>query len=478
MTVQDYLRILRERWLIVLIALLLGVGGGAAAYFVRPPQYTASLQMYVSAQTGGSAESAFSGAQLSAQRVKSYTELASSPRIASEVIAQLNLDKSEQQLSSQITAASSENSIVIHVAVTDIVPTRAAAIANAVGTALTRLVDELERPQSPSGISPVVVRVVQPAPVPTTASSTSLTRLLALGLLVGLALGVAAAIVRNAMDTSIKTIEQLREAAGAPNLGEIAYDSQAPKRPLIVHDEPHSPRAEAFRQLRTNVQFVDAGNPHKVLLVTSARPSEGKTTTLANLAIALASAGSRILIIDADLRRPKVAEIFGLDSAVGLTTVLTGRVPTGQAIQQWGGGSIDLLASGVLPPNPSELLASPHMRALLADVRGRYDLVLIDTPPLLPVTDAATIAPATDGAIFVCRVQETSRIQVETATEALRAVDAPIRGTVLTMVSRKAQRMYSQYNSLYQIVQSPIPPHNRTRQLSPNIRRPVDGEPR
>jgi non-specific protein-tyrosine kinase len=154
--------------------------------------------------------------------------------------------------------------------------------------------------------------------------------------------------------------------------------------------------------------------------------------------------------VDADLRRPKIADLLGLESAVGLTNVLSGRIHADQAIQPWGGGALDVLASGPLPPNPSELLSSRHMKEMLADLRLRYDVVLIDSPPLLPVTDAAAMAPATDGAILVCRFKKVARTQIGAAADALAAVSAPLLGTVFTMVPRTGPRAYGQYNSYYQ----------------------------
>jgi non-specific protein-tyrosine kinase len=280
---------------------------------------------------------------------------------------------------------------------------------------------------------------------------------LALGFVAGLAVGVAMALTRNALDTSVKSPEALRDASGAPNLGTIAHDAQVPRRPLTVHEDPQSPRAEAFRQLRTNLQFVDVDKPRKVIVVTSSMPTEGKTTTVTNLAIALASAGTRVLLIEGDLRRPKVADLLGLERAVGLTSVLSGRVEVEEVIQPWGGALFDVLASGPLPPNPSELLASRQMEALLGALRERYDAVLIDTPPLLPVTDAAAVAPATDGVLLVCRFRRTSRPQVESAAAALDAVGARVLGTVFTMVPSSGPRAYAQYNGYYRTDQPIVP---------------------
>jgi non-specific protein-tyrosine kinase len=211
----------------------------------------------------------------------------------------------------------------------------------------------LERSTTRDGTSPVIVKTVQPATVPTEPTGRGLTQWLVLGMLVGIAAGVVLVLVRNAMDNTVKTLGQLREVSGVPNLGVISYDSQLPKRPLIVHYDPLSARAEAFRQLRTNVQFVEVGRQHKVLTVTSAVSGEGKTTTVVNLAIALGSAGGSVLLIEADLRRPKAAEMLRLERSVGLTNVIAGWLPVQQTIQSWESGPIDVLASGPVPPNPT-----------------------------------------------------------------------------------------------------------------------------
>lgn len=449
MTLRDYLRVLREQWLVVLVAVVLALAGATAAFMLRPPKYTAKLQLYVSTQFGDTPQAAFQGAQLSEQRVKSYTELLTSQRVAGEVAGRLGLDESPEDLVKQISATSALDSVLIDVAVTDTSPARAAQLVNAIGDVFPDLVDQIERPTTRTGVAQVAVRVVEPASVPTLPSSTGLPVTLALGLLAGLAVGVGGALARNALDTSVKSPHQLRDAAGASNLGFVAYDPQVPKRPLTVHEDPHSPRAEAFRQLRTNLQFANVDDPPRIIALTSAVSGEGKTTTLANLAIALGLAGGRVLVVEADLRRPKLAAYLGLEGAVGLSSVLTGRVQLEQALQPWGDHMFDVLTSGPLPPNPSEMLSSQHMRALLAQLRESYDQVLLDTPPLLPVTDAAAVAPLTDGVILVCRHGHTTRSQVHQAAEGLDAVGARVLGTVLTMVANSGLRAYGQYNPYY-----------------------------
>jgi succinoglycan biosynthesis transport protein ExoP len=449
MTLREYLRVAREQWLVIVLAVVLGLAGAAAVYFVKPRDYTAQLTMYVSSQGADTTQAAFQGAQLSQDRVASYTELLTSPRVTGDVINRLGLTDTPDELAKKMTATSKLDSVLLDVTVTDVNPARATNIVNAVGQVFPDLVAELERPTKPDATPAVAVRVVQPARIPDQPSSTGLPVMIALGLLVGLAIGSGCAMLRNLLDVSVKSPEQLTSAAGAPNLGRIAYDPQVPKRPLAIREDPQSPRSEAFRQLRTNLQFLDVDNPRKVLVVTSAMPGEGKTTTIANLGVALASAGSRVLLIEADLRRPKAAELFGLERAVGLTNVLCGQIAVEQVIQRWGEGLLDVIASGPLPPNPSELLASNSMRHLLGEMRKYYDVVLVDSPPLLPVTDAAAICPATDGAILVCRFKRTTRHQLEAAVAAISAVASPLLGTVFTMVPHSGPRAYAQYNSYY-----------------------------
>jgi non-specific protein-tyrosine kinase len=446
--IKDYWRILRERWFIVASVTSAVLLASGVMWWVQPPEYTARLTLYVSAQTADTPNAAYQGGLLSQQRVSSYVELIGRPRVSQEVVRDLGLPDSPEAVAGRIRASSAPDSVLIDIAVVDRSPAGAAAIANAVGAVFTNLVAEIEQPSVPGAAAPVVARVVQPATAPATSSSTSLPMSLALGAVVGLAAGAGLALLRNALDTTVKSPGALREATGAPNLGTITFDAEVPRRPLTVHEDPHSPRAEAFRQLRTSLRFVDVDHPRKVVLVTSALPGEGKTTSLCNLAIAVAAAETRVLVVEADLRRPTIADLLGIERAAGLTDVLTGRAQSQQVIQCWG-GVIDVLSSGPLPPNPSELLASRQMTALLEELRDRYDMVLLDSPPLLPVTDAAAVAPATDGAILVCRFNETTREQIGRAAEALRAVSAPLLGTVFTMVPDSGPRAYAQYNSYY-----------------------------
>jgi capsular exopolysaccharide synthesis family protein len=272
---------------------------------------------------------------------------------------------------------------------------------------------------------------------------------------VGLIVGVGAAALRDSLDTTIRSPELLAEVASAPTLSVIPFDGEAATSPLITEGSAQSSRAEAMRQLRTNLQFVEVDRPLRSLVVSSAVPGEGKSTTVCNLGIAFAEAGKRVVIVDADLRRPTIAEYLGLEGAVGLTNVLAGQASVRDVIQPWGNNSLWVLPSGYIPPNPSELLGSDNMADLLAALSDSFDMIIIDTPPLLPVTDAAVMAAIADGCLLVSRHGKTTTTQVATAFSALAAVGAKLHGCVLSMSPARRATAYSYYG--YKSVAQTLP---------------------
>jgi capsular exopolysaccharide synthesis family protein len=257
-----------------------------------------------------------------------------------------------------------------------------------------------------------------------------------LGLLVGLILGVALAFLVDQVDDSIRNKEDLeRLAGGLPVIGLIpkvpGWKNRA--EPLLVsHSEPSSPAAEAYRTLRTSIQFFGVDRKMRTILVTSPTAGDGKSTTISNLAVVLARAGQRVAIVSCDLRRPRVHEFFGVSNAIGFTSVLVGSVPLSTALQPVACDErIRIVPSGPLPPNPSELLSSQRASEIITALEGQCDAVLIDCPPVLPVTDAAVLSARVDGVLVVATAGSTTGKQISRAVELLRQVDAPIVGVVL-----------------------------------------------
>ncbi|AWB91200.1 polysaccharide biosynthesis tyrosine autokinase [Aeromicrobium chenweiae] len=446
MGLQDYLRIFRDRWLTICATTIVAVLIALIVTASATPMYKSSSRLFVTTAQSGSSD-AYQGGLFSQQRVKSYANLLTGEEISRRVVEKLNLDESPRSLSSRISASVQPDTVVLTISVVDPSPTQARRLAQATAQEFVTYVAELETTPGKSR-PPVKASIVDRATTPAGAFSPRPLRNLAVALVLGLLAGCGLAVLRDRLDNRVRSEDDLAQATnGAPVLGNIHYDKQAVRSPLIRDLGSHDPRVEAFRVLRTNLQFINVDVAHKVFVITSAVPGEGKSSTACNLAESLASAGESVLLIEGDLRRPRATEYLGLENAVGVTTVLVGRVSFGQALQRAGDG-FDLLASGRVPPNPAELLQSTAMLTVLHEARELYDVVLIDAPPLLPVTDAAVLATESDGALLVVRHNSTSRDQVGSSLARLESVGARLLGTIVTM-SPRSRRASSAYGYGY-----------------------------
>ena len=262
---------------------------------------------------------------------------------------------------------------------------------------------------------------------------------------IGLVAGLGLAWLLEVRDKTIRSEAQLRALEEGPVLGTVPFDRRLREGPRGRRVAPSSAGLEAFRQLRTNLEFIDVSSPVQILVVTSSVAEEGKTTTATNLASSLVAANRRVLIVEADLRRPTLDDYFKVAGATGLTDVIVGRGDIDAAMQPVGIKGLMLLPSGQLPPNPSELVGSEAMVQLLESLRDRFDVVIINTPPLLPVTDAAVLAAHADGVLVVVRAGRTTRQQLSLAMSALHAVGARVLGTVLNMAPTQRGSSYDAY---------------------------------
>ncbi|MFE5407264.1 polysaccharide biosynthesis tyrosine autokinase [Microbacterium sp. NPDC056569] len=441
MELTDYIRILRKNWVIIVVATLVGIGVAAAWSLTRTPQYEAQSTVFVSTQTGANIQEIQQGSNFTQSRVQTYTNLVSTPIVMNPVIAELGLGTTANELAATVEASAALNTTLITITVTGPDPVQAADVANALGASLKSVVERLETPNG-TETSPVRIERVKDALPPLTPSSPNVPLNLALGALVGLAIGIGVAVLRAVLDTRIRTPRDVEQVTDRPLIGAIAFDPKAKERPLIVHADPLSPRAESFRAMRTNLQFLETEG-RASYVITSSVPSEGKSTTTINLAIALADAGKRVALLDTDLRKPKVAEYLGIEGGAGLTDVLIGRARLSDVMLPWGNRSLYVLPAGKIPPNPSELLGSKSMHQLLEALERDVDIVLCDAPPLLPVTDAAILANATSGAILVVSAGHTNRHQLSGAVDALNTAGAHIAGIAMTMVPTRGPDSYA-----------------------------------
>jgi capsular exopolysaccharide synthesis family protein len=428
--------------LLIVASTLLGILiGGGASVFIRPT-YTSETQLFVATQNSGSVADLQQGNTFSQARVQSYVKTVSTPAVLQPAIDSLGVDTTAADLSKQVTATTDLNTVLITISVADQSPVQAAAIAEAVAASLIKTIDVLERPKA-GGTSPVNLSVVTPAEAPAAPSAPNTRLNLLLGLVTGVAVGVGAAILRSTLDSRIRGELDLRRVTDVPLLGGIAFDQDAVRKPLLTQASRQGPRGESFRQLRTNLQFANLSGRARTLLVTSSLPGEGKSTTATNLAIALAQAGQSVCLIDADLRRPMIDEYLGLERHAGLTTALIGAADVTDLLQSWGEDAMYVLTSGQIPPNPSELLGSEEMRALISHLEGIFDVVVIDAPPLLPVTDAAVLSQHVGGVVLVVGAQKLKQQDLVKSFDALKLVNATLLGVVLNRIPARGPDAYS-----------------------------------
>ena len=293
------------------------------------------------------------------------------------------------------------------------------------------------------------VDIVDPAYTPTVPIKPNKKKNLALGLVLGLMAGVGSAFLLDYLDDTVKDADDVKHRLGLPVLGiipRIATPSGAADDPaamLIRNLEPKSPPVEAFRALRTGIHYATAREKRKILLVTSSLPDEGKTTVSANLALVLAQTGSRVLLVGCDLRRPGLYDMFHTPKTPGLSDLLTGSAK--DCCHRIPGTTLDLISAGTVPPNPAELLGSERMEKFLDYVRGRYDYVVLDAPPVLPVTDAQVLASLVDDVIVILEPCRVPRKAAQRMAENLRAVEAKIIGVALNDKSGKGFKYYGNY---------------------------------
>ncbi len=451
MELRDYLRIVRKSWVVILVSTLAGVLFGGLLTIQETPTYRATAVVYVSFNTTADTGSGelVQGVTYAQRAISSYVDVAGTAIVVDRVSQQMGGNPTPAEVTKQVSASVPKDTSIINIDANSSHPEKAALLANTAASVLADVVEnQLEKPAD--GPSRVQMEIINPATIPGSPISPKPARNLTLGFLLGAMLGLGLAVLRDVLDTRVRSRADVSAITEAPVLGEIPDDPDAKKDPLLKGDDKLSPRAEPFRTLRTNLQFLDVeGNPRS-FTITSSLPEEGKTTVSANLAVTLAEAGAKVALIDADLRKPRLAEYMGLEGAVGLTDVLIGKATFSNALQKWGKQQLYVLPAGRIPPNPSELLGSKAMQEVLRSLEKHFDYVLVDAPPSLLVTDAAVVSRFTGGLLLVVAAGRTKKQELATVTEILHSAKANILGVILTMLPTKGPDAYRYANYGYQ----------------------------
>lgn len=425
---------------------LVAVLGAITISLLTTPLYQASTRLFVSTAAGSSLADMYQGNRFSQERVISYAELLMGATLAQRTVDKLGLDMSAEELRSNVKASAKLDTVLIDVHVLDASPVRARDIANTLSAEFVVMVRELETPEG--GTTPDArVVVEQRASIPGEPVVPKTARNLAVGVALGLLLGIGIAVVRDMLDNTVKDRRVLEEITGVGTIGIIPFGKDLRKAPMSF-DGSNSAIAEAFRKLRTNLQFLAVDSPPRSLVFTSAMPSEGKSTTAINLALALALAEAEcnVVLVDGDMRRPMLHKYLDLVGSVGFSTVLSGQATLSDVLQKTRYPGLTVVTSGAMPPNPSELLGSQSAKRFLSELQAQFDYVIVDSTPLLAVTDAAILGAGADGVLMVARFGQTKREQLAHAVSNLEDVGASVLGSVFTMVPTRGNSDYSSYS--------------------------------
>jgi capsular exopolysaccharide synthesis family protein len=438
MELTRYIRVVRQRlWIIVACPIVAALAAGIVS-FLLPPVYEAHVSLLVRPSQPLSTTDPNVAALTADQISRTYASLMTQPPLLESVSKELGLSIRAEDLKKEITVTPEVNTTILDVAVKDTNPALARDLANRLTAALITEVkgfqqQETSLPNSRTGDN---LLVVAPAVLPDRPVSPNKALNIAIAFAAGLLLALGFAFLLDYLDQSIKTDEELTERSGLIPLGHLLFiPSGKGKRGELVALDEQSHASEAFKALRTSLLFSTIDQELKEVVVTSAELGEGKSRTAANLAIVLAEAGHKTLLIDADFRRPSQHRIFGKIRNVGLSNLILEDVSEAEAITAVDGvPNLWLVTSGPTPPNPSELLGSGRMRELIAKLRGYFSYLVIDTPPVNAVTDASILAASASGTVLVVEQGRTTFPALKHAKQMLDRVGAHTLGAVMNKV--------------------------------------------
>lgn len=426
----------RRHVLLVVVSTVLGLAAGGAYTGLSAPQYRSSGTVMFSLDRGSSVSELAEGTTFAQELAPSYARVVTMPIVLDPVVQRLHLPYTASQLAGHITVELDQGSLIMQVEVTDSSADRATEIAKAVADQIIQTVPTLS--VQAAGQAQVSVTTIPGSVAAATPSSHGPATGLGLGAALGLVLAVGIAVVFE-LAVSSPLVRDRRAAAAitsAPVLADVPHDPQARRRPLPVSTHPYLPRAEGYRLLQTSLDLVRHTADPLALVVCAPARGNGGTSTAANLAVAMCRVGHRVLLVDADLRHPAVADTLGLPDRRGLTEVLATGAAWQEQVRMWlpqaaGDRTLAVLTARAAPDEAGDLIASPAMRTLLDQARTDYDVVVVDCPDLLSATDAAAVAAHVDGVLLVLDARTSRQRPVGEAVDRLRMAGGRILGVVM-----------------------------------------------
>lgn len=432
---SDYLRILRRHAVLIVLAIGLGAGGAVLATTAQDEVYRTSTQLIVSVAGTDTDGRPISRRPVAIQAASALSELASTPPAVSAAQQAAGVADGRRF---RVEAFADDATPFVNIVVTGDDPAVIASVANGFTDTLPRVAAELDQVNSGDRVE---LETLSPAPVNGVPVSPRPRRNLLIGCVLGLVVGLSGAFGKSAVDRQLRDSGDIEETTGLPVLGAVPVELDGERLPALSH--PGSLRSEAYRLVRTNVGFTDVPDLPRTLLVTSAAPGEGKTSLAVNLAVSCAQSGESVVVVDADLRKPRVAFHFSLDGNPGLSDLLASPgAAIGPYLQPSADGLLAVLPAGRIPPNPSELLGSEPMRRLLEQLGQQFDRVIVDAPPVLPVADGVKLASLVSGVLLVARIGQTTKDELVTASDRLAKASARLLGVVANGVRPSRDHAY------------------------------------
>ncbi len=431
MTFLEYLALLQRRWRAWASMVVIGLLAACAVNLLADEQYVAVARSFVAVadeDAAGAGES-FQGSQFVTHRMTSYATLSSSPAVLDGVIDELGLGLSPRDLKQIVDVSSPTDSVILEVSVEHSDPELAAVIADEVSHQLADLIEELETPRGRAASSVEVV-LTHPAATPLDPASPRVTLNLLLGLVGGVAAGVVLALLREHFDRRVMVDDDIRAITGSKPLGPVnAVRKSERTTPLVVLNH-RSAEAEQYRAVRSALKVSYGSSAIRHVVVTCPAERDGSTSEAANLAVSWALSGARVCVVDAGLRRPAISRLFGVESTVGLSDVLSGEVDLQTALVPWNDGMLTVLPAGFLPVDPAETLGSDAMAFLAKELQSRFDIVIYDAEPMLEVADAVLLARFVDGLLLVARAGTTRKEDLESCLGLVHEARVRLLGTI------------------------------------------------
>jgi len=428
-------QIYHKSWIIVLMTVILSISAYLITTYKIPNLYASEATIFIGKESGALAEFNFLDLQIGSQLIEDYKELIKTKTLREEVAKQVDPNIDIEILLKRIDVKTVEDSRFMIISAIDRDPYVATRLANTIAEVLIVKAEDIIGAKNIQ-----IVDIAVPNFEPVSPNIITITLIFSI---LGIMLGIITIVILILFDTKINSQSEIEELVNVPILGQLqSVKNSTPHDEMVMIYKKNTFDSELYKLIRTNLDFMSVDKKFKTIMVTSSQSSEGKSTTIANIAVAFAQIGRRVLLIDADLRKPRVNKLFNVSNAFGLVNQVVGKVDLSKVIKVSSVNNLYVLPSGPKPPNPNEILMSNQIELLIDKAASAFDIVLIDSPPLLSVADSLTLARCVDGIVIIAASKGTKKEDLVKSVRNIEKINKPIIGVILTKVKMKNKKYY------------------------------------